>query len=92
MKMLGMYLPLLSRKIRQGDLPCALCLQTLNLRLNLVEALFYSSEFRKYIDNHYKPGGVIVVIAAFDALNRKIDSIAKVRYFLITTCALIENS
>ena len=35
----------------------ALCLETLELYLNLIEALCYGPEFREQINNHDKAGG-----------------------------------
>jgi WD40 repeat protein len=40
-----------------GRFPCALCLQTLELYLNLIEALCHGPEFRGQVDSHDRAGG-----------------------------------
>jgi hypothetical protein len=37
--------------------PCALCLQTSELYLNLIEALCYGPKFQGQVDSHDKAGG-----------------------------------
>jgi hypothetical protein len=54
--------------------PCALCLKTSELYLSSIEALCHGPEFQGQVDSHHRAGGIGT--AAFDALNRKIDSIA----------------
>jgi hypothetical protein len=53
----------------------ALCLQTLKLYLNLIEALYHGPEFRGQVNSYNKARGNSS--AAFNALNKSIDSIVK---------------
>jgi len=40
-----------------GRFPCTLCLQTLELYLNLIEALCHGPEFRGQVDSYDRAGG-----------------------------------
>jgi hypothetical protein len=72
-------LPTLIRINPAGRFPYTLCLQTLELYSNLIEAICHGSEFRGQVDSHNRAGGN--ALAAFDALNWTINSIAKLQYF-----------
>jgi hypothetical protein len=72
-----------------GGLPCALRLQTLGLYLNLIEALCHGPEFQGQSKALIEQE--VIAIAAFNALNRTIDNIAKLQYFLTTSQGLIEK-
>jgi hypothetical protein len=52
-----MYLPLFVQINPAGRFPCALCHQTLELYLSLLEALFHSPEFHGQVDGYDRAGG-----------------------------------
>jgi hypothetical protein len=55
---LGTTLPATFVRINPaGRFLCALCLQTLELYLNIIEALYYRPEIRRRVDSHDKAGG-----------------------------------
>jgi hypothetical protein len=59
--------------------PCALCLQALELYLNFIEVLCHGPKVWRQVNIHDRVGGDTTI--AFNAINKAIDSIAKLLYF-----------
>jgi hypothetical protein len=55
--------------------PYSRCLQTLKLDLNLIEALYYSTEFWGQVNTYNRTRGNTIL--AFDILNKMISSMTK---------------